>query len=54
MSENDVIDLAAPEKNLDDPVTELLRQGAKKLLSQAIEVELLELLEKYQDLKDFH
>ncbi len=43
MNKNNVIDLASREGNR-DPLTELLRTGAQRLIRQAVEVELEELL----------
>ena len=34
-----------------DPLTEMLRQGAKDLISQAVESELLTLLDQHQGLR---
>lgn len=43
--------VAAPVKKLEDPLTELLRNGAKDLIKQAVEAELAELLSAYKNLK---
>ena len=37
---------------VDDPITEILRNGAKKLLAKALEVEIESFLSQYADLKD--
>ena len=51
MKEDNVISLKAPE-SLSDPLTELVRQGARELIQKAIEAELSELLSGYADRKD--
>lgn len=44
---------SAPEKEkaLEDPLTEVLRQGAKELIRKAVETELLEMLSAYSDVR---
>ena len=37
MSEDNVIKLKKPDVFVDDPITDILRQGARKLLTQALE-----------------
>ncbi len=49
MTNNTVIDLASPEGI--DPLTELLRTGAKKLIAEAIQAELDELMIGFEDQK---
>lgn len=39
------------EKGLGDPLTEVLRQGAKELIRKAVETELLEMLSAYSDVR---
>jgi len=39
MKKSNVIDLSSREENA-DPLTDLIRQGARKLIEQAIEIEL--------------
>ncbi len=48
MNENNVIDLSSREKSL-DPLTDLLRNGAQKLIQRAIEDELGILLAEHAD-----
>ena len=50
MDNNNVVALSQPE-DINDPLTELLRQGAKELISKAVEAELIELLEQFNDVK---
>ena len=51
MSKDSVVEFRAPE-GVEDPLTELLRTGAKRLIQQAIEAELTELLEQYAGQRD--
>ena len=48
MSKHNVIDIEGPAKNV-DPLTELIRDGAKMLIHRAVEAELETLLEEYSD-----
>lgn len=50
MEESNVLTLAAPLGN--DPLTEVLRQGARRLLGQAIEAEVESFLEQHRELRD--
>jgi len=50
MSDDTVISFTAPGQ-IDDPLTEVLRSGARQLLEQAIEAELEAFLAAYADLK---
>lgn len=54
MIKNKVIALKKPEELSADPLTELLRTGARKLISDAVEAELQELLSKYAAFKNDH
>ena len=38
MAKDNVINLKNPEPFIDDPITGILRNGARKLLAQALEV----------------
>ncbi len=49
MTNKTVIDLGAPEGI--DPLTELLRSGAKQLITEAVQVEPDELMRQYDDQK---
>jgi len=40
MGNNSVTELKKPDSFVDDPITDILRQGARKLLSQALEAEV--------------
>ena len=46
MKKDTVVDLAGRETAV-DPLTEMLRVGARKLIQQAVEAELRELLERH-------
>ncbi len=50
MADNNVIDLKKPEQFIDDPITDLLRKGARKLLAQALEAEIELFMIQYKDL----
>jgi transposase-like protein len=50
MSDNNVLALKQPE-NINDPLTQLIKDGAKKLIAQALEAELQELLDRFGDQK---
>ena len=52
MSKNRIITLKKPGEISADPLTELLRSGARKLITDAVEVELQQLLSQYASLKN--
>ena len=52
MEKDNVIELKKPEAFVDDPITDVLRQGARKLLTEALEAEIESFLSHYADLKD--
>jgi putative transposase len=52
MSKDTIIAFKTPEEERTDPLTDLLRTGARQLIANAVEAELLELLEHYADSKD--
>jgi len=51
MSKDNVIDFKKPEPFVYDPITDVLRTGARKLLIEALEVEIEDYLSQYKDLK---
>jgi len=53
MKKDNVVEFRMPE-DVADPLTELLRQGSRRLIQQAIDLELSELLEGYADIRDEH
>ncbi len=48
MNKDSVLELDRQSPVFDDPLTQLLREGARKLLHQAIELELQSVLAGYQ------
>ena len=52
MSEDNVIKLKKPDVFVDDPITDILRQGARNLLTQALEAEIEIYVHQYKDLID--
>jgi transposase-like protein len=52
MIKDNVIELKNPEAFVDDPITEILRNGARKLLAEALEAEIESFLSQYADLRD--
>jgi transposase-like protein len=52
MSNISATELKKPEPFVNDPITDILRRGARKLLSQALEAEIEFFLSQYADLKD--
>ncbi|MBN2059570.1 MAG: hypothetical protein JW882_04050 [Deltaproteobacteria bacterium] len=40
MLKDNLIELKKPDRFINDPITEVLRNGAKKLLAEALEVEI--------------
>lgn len=54
MSKNKIITLKKPGEFSEDPLTELLRNGARQLISEAVEAELQDLLQQYAELKNDH
>jgi putative transposase len=52
MGKNKIIELKKPGEFSEDPLTELLRNGARQLISDAVEAELQELLNQYAELKN--
>jgi transposase-like protein len=52
MPKDNVVDLKKPEPFVDDPITDVLRTGAKKLLAEALEAEIDSFLCQYRELRD--
>jgi putative transposase len=52
MAKDNVIDLKKPESFIDDPITDILRQGARRLLSAALEAEVETFLKQYKDISN--
>lgn len=51
MENTNVIDLKSPEETGLDPLTELVRKGAKRILMEALEVEIESFIEQFRSLK---
>ena len=51
MSKDNVISLENPVENK-DVLTDLLRSGARELITKAVQTELAEFLSQYQDMTD--
>ena len=52
MPQDNVIEFKKPESFVEDPITEVLRNGARKLLTEALEAEIESFLYQYKNLKD--
>jgi putative transposase len=52
MSKDTVIEFKKPEAFFDDPLTDILRQGARRLLSAALEAEVQSFLKQYKEIND--
>lgn len=52
MKQDNVIELKNPEPFIDDPITDILRQGARKLLTQVLEAEIAFFINQYAEFKD--
>jgi hypothetical protein len=52
MNNDNVIELKKPDTFVDDPISDILRQGARKLLAQALETEIEVFISQYKDLTD--
>ena len=52
MSKNRLIAIKKPDTFVDDPITEILRQGARNLLAQALEIEIESFINQYRELTD--
>jgi putative transposase len=52
MAKDNVIEFKKPETFVDDPITDILRTGARKLLVEALEIEIEDFLSQYKDLRD--
>ena len=50
MSKDNLIDLKKPEAFVDDPMTDILRQGARRLISAALEAEIETFLKQYKEI----
>ena len=52
MMQDNLIELKKPEAELEDPLTEILRRGARQLLAQALEAEVSLFMEQFAEATD--
>jgi len=52
MNKDNVIEFKKPEQFIDDPITDVLRTGARKLLIEALETEIEGFLSQHRDRRD--
>ena len=52
MKDDNVFEIKKPEPFVDDQITQIIRQGARKLLAQALEAEIELFINQYAELKD--
>ena len=52
MSKDTVIEAPNPEEGMRDDLTDLLREGAKRLIAEAVDAELSAMLIQFEDYKD--
>ena len=52
MMQDNLIELKKPEADLEDPLTEILRRGARQLLAQALEAEVSLFMEQFAEATD--
>ena len=52
MGQDNLIDLKKPEPFVEDPLTDILRQGARQLLTAALEAEINLFLNQYKEITD--
>ena len=51
LGRDNVIEFKRPAKSFNDPLTEIIRNGAREILKEALEVEIQSFVEQYQALK---
>jgi len=52
MSKDTIVGFRTPASGTEDPLTELLQQGARQLIAAAVEAELAGFLQDYQTERD--
>ena len=52
MKKDTVVELKKPEVVAEDPLMQLLRQGARQMLTKALEAEVDEFLERFDNIRD--
>ena len=50
MTKDNLVEIEKSESSVDDPITDILRTGARKLLAEALEAEIESFLSQYADL----
>jgi putative transposase len=53
MAKDKVIEFIKPEPFTDDPITDVLRTGARKVLTEDLEAEIEGFLSQYRELRDY-
>ena len=52
MSKDNVVELKKPDVFVNDPITELVRNGAREILAKALEAEISVFIHQYKELVD--
>jgi hypothetical protein len=52
MKNDNVIGIKNPEAFINDPISEILRHGARRLLTTALEAEIESFLNQYKEIQD--
>ena len=52
MTQDNLVELKKPEAFVDDPLTAIVRKGAREILAKALETEIDNFLSRYSSLKD--
>ena len=52
MSKDNVVELKKPDVFVNDPITEIVRNGARQILAKALEAEISLFINQYKDLID--
>jgi len=52
MKQDTVVEIKKPEPFVDDPLTAIVRQGARDILAKALEMEIDNFISQYTGLKD--
>lgn len=52
MKNSNVVDIKKPEAFINDPISEILRHGARRLLTAALEAEIESFLNQYKEIQD--
>ena len=52
MKQNSLVELKREEPFIEDPITDILRNGARQLLAQALEAEVEQFLYQFAEVRD--